>query len=37
MELQELKAYAYDLLANAEQIQRELARVNQEIAKKSQE
>jgi hypothetical protein len=37
MELMELKAQAYDLLANLEHLQKQLQEVNQLIAKKIQE
>jgi hypothetical protein len=37
MELMELKAAAYDLLANLEHLQKQLQEVNQKIAQKMQE
>ncbi len=36
-EITELKARAYDIIAALEQLQRELAAVNAEIAKRTQE
>ena len=36
MDLKELKAKAYDLMAQMEYLQRELIKLNQEIAKESQ-
>jgi len=37
MELKELKAMAYDTLANIEMLQAKFKQVNEEIAKKAQE
>ena len=37
MDIKELKAKAYDLLVQQQQIQAKLAKVNQEIAEKIQE
>jgi hypothetical protein len=37
MELMEMKAQAYDLLANLEYIQKQLQEINQKIAQKMQD